>query len=395
MLRLTLKKATLALALLLWMAPTLAPAQDAESTEPWSVRMAETVMEQKPDFTPEWEYEMGVMLKGFHELYERTGDEKYWDYLKRNVDRFVQPDGDIRTYTIQEYNIDNIAPGKLLFSLYEETGDERYLNAADTLREQLHGHPRTSEGGFWHKEIYPHQIWLDGVYMMGPFLTRYGRHFDEPEAFDEVTKEILLVSRYMRDAETGLYYHGWDESRQQRWADNKTGLSKNFWGRGMGWYGMALVDVLDYLPEDHPDRGEIIRVLQNYAEAVSDVQDPVTGVWYQILDKPSRPKNYLEASASSMFTYTLAKGVRKGYLDDKYLDVAQRAHAGIVEEFVEVTDEGLVNLCCGVSVGGLGGDDPYRDGTFKYYMSEPLRMNDNKAVGPFIMASLQLEAVSE
>lgn len=393
MLKSMLKKSVLTLALLVWIAPSLAPAQDAESTEPWSVRMAESVMERNPEFMDEWHYEIGVMLKGFNELYERTGEEKYWDYIKMNMDRFVEEDGGIRTYTIEEYNVDNITPGKLLFPLYEATGDERYRRAADTLREQLHGHPRTSEGGFWHKEIYPHQLWLDGVYMMGPFLARYGQAFDEPEAIDEVAKEILLVSRYMRDPETGLYYHGWDESRQQRWADNLTGLSKNFWGRGMGWYGMALVDALDYIPEDHPDRGEIIRVLRNYAEAVSDVQDPVTGLWYQILDKPSRAENYLEASASSMFTYTLAKGVREGYLDDKYLAVARRAHDGIVDEFIEVTDDGLVNLCCTVIVGGLGGD-PYRDGTFKYYMSEPLRMNDNKGVGPFIMASLQLEALS-
>jgi unsaturated rhamnogalacturonyl hydrolase len=230
--------------------------------------------------------------------------------------------------------------------------------------------------------------------MLGPFLARYGQDFDEPEAIDEVAKEILLVARYMRDPATGLYYHGWDESRQQRWADNRTGLSKNFWGRGMGWYGMALVDALDYIPEDHPDRGAIIHVLQQYAEAVSNVQDPVTGVWYQILNKPSRAENYREASVSSMFTYTLVKGVRKGYLDDEYLAVARRAYEGILDEFIEVTDEGLVNLCCTVTVGGLGGD-PYRDGTFKYYMSEPLRVNDNKGVGPFIMASLQLEAIGE
>jgi unsaturated rhamnogalacturonyl hydrolase len=351
-------------------------------------------MERNPEFMDEWHYEIGVMLKGFNELYERTGEEEYWDYIKMNMDRFVQPDGGIRTYTIDEYNVDNITPGKLLFPLYEATGDERYRRAADTLREQLHGHPRTSEGGFWHKKIYPHQLWLDGVYMLGPFLARYGQDFDEPEAIDEVAKEILLVARYMRDPATGLYYHGWDESRQQRWADNRTGLSENFWGRGMGWYGMALVDALDYIPEDHPDRGAIISVLQQYAEAVSNVQDPVTGLWYQILDKPTRAENYLEASVSSMFTYTLVKGVRKGYLDDEYLAVARRAYEGILDEFIEVTDEGLVNLCCTVTVGGLGGD-PYRDGTFKYYMSEPLRVNDNKGVGPFIMASLQLEAIEE
>lgn len=361
---------------------------------PWSVRMAESVMERNPEFMQRWHYEVGVMLKAFYELHERTGEEQYWDYVKQNMDRYVQPDGSIRTYEMSDYNLDQINAGKLLFPLYERTGDERYRMAADTLREQLHGHPRTSEGGFWHKKVYPHQMWLDGVYMMGPFLTRYGQAFDEPEAFDEVAREILLVARHMRDPATGLYYHGWDESRMQRWADNETGLSKNFWGRGTGWYGMALVDVLDYLPDDHPDRGAIVQVLKDYAAAIRAIQDPVTGLWYQVLDKPNREENYLEASASNMFTYTLVKGVREGYLGDEYLDVARRAYDGILEHFIEVTDEGLVNLCCTVSVGGLGGDDQ-RDGTFEYYMSEPLRVNDNKGVGPFIMTSLLMEALDD
>lgn len=370
-------------------------AQAVPTDAPWSVRMAESVMERRPVFMERWHYEVGLMLKAFNELYERTDEERYWTYVKDNMDEFVQPDGSIRTYELTDYNLDQISAGRMLFPLYEATGDERYRRAADTLRHQLEEHPRTSEGGFWHKQIYPNQLWLDGVYMMGEFLTRYGLAYDEPEAVDEVVKEILLVSRYMRDPATGLYYHGWDESREQAWANDTTGLSKNFWGRGMGWYGMALVDVLDDLPEDHPDRGEIIRVLQRFAEAAVNVQDPVSGVWYQILDKPTREENYLEASVSNMFTYTLVKGVRNGYLDDRYLGAARRAYAGILEEFIEVDDDGLVNLNQTVSVGGLGGDDPYRDGTFEYYMSEPLRVNDNKGVGPFILASLQIEALED
>lgn len=358
--------------------------------DPWHIRMAESVMKRDPTLMERWHYEVGLMMKAFERLYDHTGDERYYEYVKHNLDQFVQPDGSIRTYDLTDYNLDQIASGKALFILHERTGEERYRRAADTLRRQLEEHPRTSEGGFWHKKIYPYQLWLDGVYMAGPYLARYGIEFDDPEAIDQIVHEILLVTRYMRDPATGLYYHGWDESREQLWADSLTGLSESFWGRAMGWYGMALVDVLDYLPADHEGRPEIIRILQRFAESVVNVQDPVTGLWYQVLDEPQRPENYLEASASNMFIYTLAKGVRKGYLDAGYLDRARRGYRGVLDRFIEVDAEGLVNLDRTVSVGGLGGDDQ-RDGSFEYYMSEPIRLNDNKGVGPFIMAGLELE----
>ena len=379
-------------------AGSITPAPSAQAQEhadaPWSARMAESVMQRSPTLMNRWHYEVGVMMKAFERLWEHTGDERYFEYVKQNVDEFVAEDGSIRTYDLTDYNLDQINTGKLLFPLLERTGDERYRRAADTLRKQLAEHPRTSEGGFWHKKVYPYQLWLDGVYMAGPFLLRYGVEFGDAVAVDEVTKEILLVARYMRDPATGLYYHGWDESREQAWADSVTGLSKSFWGRGMGWYGMALVDVLDYLPEDHEDRGMIIRLVRQFADAVAGVQDPVTGLWYQVLNQPQRPENYHEASASNMFIYTLAKGVRKGYLDPHFLDVARRAYDGVVEHFIRIDENGLVNLEGTVSVGGLGGKDQ-RDGTFAYYMSEPLQINDNKGVGPFIMASQELEKLSD
>ena len=374
----------------------LAPAAQAQENadSPWSIRMAESVMERNPTLMNRWHYEVGVMMRAFERLWKHTGDERYFEYVKLNVDEFVAPDGSIRTYDLTDYNLDQINTGKLLFPLLERTGDERYRRAADTLRKQLAEHPRTSEGGFWHKKVYPYQLWLDGVYMAGPFLVRYGVEFDDPEAVDEVANEILLVARYLRDPATGLYFHGWDESREQAWADSVTGLSKSFWGRGMGWYGMALVDVLDYMPDDHEDRGMIIRLVREFAEAVTRVQDPVTGLWYQVLDQPQRPENYHEASASNMFIYTLAKGVREGYLDPQYLDVARRGHDGVLEHFIRAEDDGLISLEGTVSVGGLGGKDQ-RDGTFEYYMSEPLQVNDNKGVGPFIMASLELERLAD
>jgi unsaturated rhamnogalacturonyl hydrolase len=364
----------------------------AQPVRPWSVRMAESVMQQKPVLSERWHYEVGVMLRAFEELWQRTGEARYFDYIRTNIDRFVTPEGAIRTYEKKEYNLDQINTGKLLFLLYAQTGDERYRRAIDTLRDQLRHHPRTSEGGFWHKKIYPYQLWLDGVYMMGPFLVRYGVTFDDTKAIEETTHEILLVARYLRDPRTGLYYHGWDEKRQQIWADSITGRSANFWGRGMGWYAMALVDVLDFLPLDHPDRSTIIRILRDLAEAIVRVQDPVTGLWYQVLDLPAYPGNYLEASASSMFVYTLAKGVRKGYLPPEYLEVARRGYRGIVQNLVSVDPDGMVHLNQICAVAGLGGPQR-RDGSIAYYLSEPIVSDDPKGVGPFILASLEVEAI--
>lgn len=389
----TFTLALLPLGLILGCASTQVEAQPA-AEEPWSVRTAASVMARGPEVMDEWDYEVGVVLTAFEQLWKRTGDARYYDFIKHNVDTFVQPDGSIRTYELDEYNLDQINTGKLLFPLYERTGDERYRRAADTLRRQLRRHPRTSEGGFWHKQIYPYQLWLDGVYMAGPFLSRYGAAFGDAVAFDEITHEILLVARHMRDPRTGLFYHGWDEKREQVWADSVTGLSQNFWGRAMGWYGMALVDVLDDLPQDHPDRAAVVGVLRRFAEAVAAVQDPVTGLWYQILDEPNREGNYHEASATAMFVYTLAKGVRMGYLDPSYRDAARRGYAGMIDHFVRVNDEGLVDFDRTVSVGGLGGKNK-RDGSFAYYMSEPIRLNDNKGVGPFIMASVEIEALAD
>ena len=225
--------------------------------------------------------------------------------------------------------------------------------------------------------------------MAGPFLAEYGATFRDTAAFSEVTKQILLVARHTRDPRTGLFYHGWDESKTQSWADKQTGLSPNFWGRAIGWYAMAIVDVLDYLPTSHPDRPAVIKVLRELADAVARVQDPVSGLWYQVLDQPNRAGNYHETSASTMFVYALAKGVRKGYLDTAYLDVAKRGYHGLTQRMVSTDERGLLSLNRIVSVSGLGGKQQ-RSGSFEYYISEPIVSNDYKGVGPFILASLEL-----
>jgi unsaturated rhamnogalacturonyl hydrolase len=339
-----------------------------------------------------WNYEQGVLLKGVESVWLDTGEGKYFRYIQHLTDRFINDDGTIRTYKKDDYNIDNVLSGRNLLLLYRVTGQEKYRKAADLLREQLRTHPRTSEGGFWHKKIYPSQMWLDGLYMGEPFYAEYAATFHEDDAFDDIAKQFVLMETHSRDSKTGLLYHGWDESKKQRWANQTTGQSPNFWGRAMGWYAMALVDTLDYFPESHPRRSDLISILQRLAVAVEKYQEPKSGLWYQVLDKGRLKGNYLEASASSMFVYALAKGVRRNYLSARYLRVARKGYQGIEKNFVERLPAGRVNLKGTVSVSGLGGN-PYRDGSYEYYLSEKVVTNDLKGVGAFLLASSEMEMV--
>jgi rhamnogalacturonyl hydrolase YesR len=364
---------------------------------PWSVRMAESVMKRNPDAwatESKWTYTQGLINKALWQVCERTGQEKYCGYVNGYYDEAIDEQGNIKTYKLLDYNIDNINPGMSLLALYKKNPQPKYAKAIALLRQQMKDHPRTKEGGFWHKKRYPWQMWLDGLYMGSPFLTSYAVQFNEPALFDEVCNQIVFMERHARDSGTGLLYHGWDESRQQKWSNPETGCSPHFWGRAMGWYSMALVDVLDYLPKDHPRRGEIVAVLQRLAKAVAAYQDKETGVWYQIVDQGDREGNYLESSASSMFTYMLLKAVRFGYIDSSYLSTAEKGYNGILKQFIEVADDGQVHILKGCSVAGLGGN-PYRDGSYTYYISEKIVPNDPKAVGPFILASLERESMAK
>ncbi|QEC53775.1 rhamnogalacturonyl hydrolase YesR [Anseongella ginsenosidimutans] len=336
-----------------------------------------------------WTYEQGVVLKGIEQVWKATGKQEYFDFIRSSVDYFIEEDGAIRTYKIEDYNIDNINTGKTLLFLYRETGEEKYRIAADTLREQLRHHPRTSEGGFWHKKRYPWQMWLDGLYMGEPFYAEYALEFNEEGSFDDIARQFILMEKHSRDAKTGLLYHGWDESGEQEWADDQTGRSPHFWGRAMGWYGMALVDVLDYFPPDHPKRDSLLAILNRFAAAVSASRDTRTGLWFQVLDRPGGKGNYPEASASCMFVYALAKGVRNGYLPEKYMETVSSGYEAILDRFISKAEEGLINLEGTVSVSGLGGD-PYRDGSYAYYLSEPVVVNDPKGVGAFILAASEM-----
>ena len=372
----------------------LASSGQAQTSQPWSVRFARSVIAHNPEVAPRWDYTAGVVLLAINRVATKRNDAAMLDYVKRNIDRFVQPDGTIAGYKTDDFNLDQIAEGRLLFPLFATTKDARYRIAAQHLRDQLSKQPRTPEGGFWHKGVYPQQMWLDGLYMAEPFYAEYARNFSDPSAFDDVAKQFLLVERHTRDPRTGLMYHGWDAAHSQKWADPKTGLSKSFWGRAMGWYMLGAVDALDYIPRNHRDRTALIKTIKQAAEAVAKVQDPQSGLWWQVLDQPHRKGNYLEASASSMFVYALAKAARLGYIDDKYRAVATRGFDGLIKNLVKTNSDGAVSLTNICQVAGLGGalrkDGSYRDGTFEYYVSEPVVADDYKGVGPFIMAADEL-----
>lgn len=365
--------------------------------EPLYVQMAVSDMQRNPDprlldfrEKPKWEYTNGLISTALLKVWEETGDEKFFNYPKSYADSMVNEDGSIKTYKKEDYNIDRVNPGKFLIELSKETGDEKYKRAVDNLRDQMRNHPRTSEGGFWHKKIYPSQMWLDGLYMGSPFLAQYAKEFNEPALFDDVANQFYLINKYTWDEEEKAFYHGWDESREQKWADKETGLSPNVWGRAMGWLAMASVDALDYFPEDHPERDKIMTVVRNMAEAIKKWQDEETGVWYQVVTQPDREGNYLESSSSSMFVYFLAKAVENGYLEQEYMEIAKKGYQGILKEFIVNNPDGTISITKVCAVAGLGGD-PYRDASYEYYINETRRDNDPKAVGPFIMASLLME----
>ena len=362
----------------------------------YSEQLSNTVLKLWPDSFPlsgdktvKWRYDQGVILKGIEGVWNATGNGDWFRYIQKSMDYYVQEDGSIRGYRPDEYNIDHINNGKSLLLLYRVTGNQKYKKAVDLLRGQLKTHPRTSEGGFWHKKIYPSQMWLDGLYMGQPFYAEYAMLFHEDSAFNDIARQFILMERHSRDPKTGLLYHGWDESKAQKWANKQTGASPLFWGRALGWYGMAMVDALDYFPAKHPGRDSIVAILKRYAKAVVAVQDAKSGVWYDIVDMQTNPKNYKEASGSCMITYALAKAVRNGYISETYLANAKKAYAGIIKEFIK-TEDGQVNLHGTVSVSGLGGN-PYRDGSFEYYMSERVIVNDPKGMGAFIKCAAEME----
>ena len=369
----------------------------AEAGQKNYVLMADSEIKRNPeawmlDFSkaPKWNYCHGLELQSILQVWQATGEGKYYDYAYRFVDQMIDQEGNIKTYKLHEYNIDRVNSGKILFPIYKESHEERFKKALDMLRSQMDTHPRTEDGSFWHKKVYPHQVWLDGLYMACPFLAEYAYTFNEPALYEEVVRQIIDIHKHAYDTKTGLYYHGCDESRQQRWANPETGLSPNFWSRSIGWYMMAMADALDFIPVDHPKRTEILSILTNLSASVDKFRDSQTGMWYQVTDQIGREGNYQESTGSIMFIYTWLKGAQKGYLDKSYEAKAIEAYDQFISRFIRIEEGGemFVTDCCAVA--GLGGEKFYRDGSFEYYISEPIRDNDPKAVAPFIMVSILL-----
>lgn len=361
----------------------------------WSERMALSIMKRHPEAyqidektEPKWDYVHGLVLTSFEKLYKSTNNTKYYNYIKGYADATIDANGGVSSYKPESYNIDMLAAGRILFNLYNTTHDPRYLTVLKSLRGQINGQPRTTEGGFWHKKVYPYQMWLDGLYMGEPFYAQYTSEFEGGKNLDDVAKQFELITLHATDKKTGLLYHGWDESREMGWANKVTGCSPNFWSRSIGWYMVGLVDALDYFPENHPKKKELIKYLNNVAKAVTKFQD-TSGLWYQVTDKGSSPGNYLESSGSAMFAYALAKGVNKGYLPKKYKKVAIKAFNGLTSKLIKVDADGEVTITEACAVAGLGGK-PYRDGSYEYYVNERKKDNDPKASGPFILAALEL-----
>lgn len=368
--------------------------------ERWSDKWARSFIERYPLVTDlpfysrlSWNYEIGCLLTALGKMWRKTDDIRYFNYVKTNMDLYVQEDGSIRGYRLNDYNVDQINSGKPLFALLRETGDGKYRSAIEWLALQLKGHPRTSDGGLWHKKIYPFQMWLDGVYMTAPFMTSYASLSGETFWYDEAAREVELMERKARDPVTGLLYHAWDESKEQRWADPDTGCSPHFWGRAVGWFMMAVTDVLDNLPLNHPKRGLLVGLFHRLSEAVIRVQDESSGLWHQILDQRDREGNYLETSASAMFVYALAKGSRLGYLQDEAAQAAQRGFEGLITHCVTEAD-GEIHLNGICKVAGLGGR-PYRDGSYDYYIGEPTRQDDPKGTAAFLMAAIETELLEQ
>lgn len=365
----------------------------------WSQRLANSEMARQTN-APKWDYTMGLFTLSLLKLNEQVPDARFVKFTEEKIVSLVSPDGVIKGYKPEEYQLDALNSGKTALALWQMATNEAsnqpgLFYACVKLAGQLETQPRTFDGGFWHKQRYTNQMWLDGIYMGAPFYAAMGHFRHDPNpAYDDVAKQIRLMDEHSYDAKTGLNYHGWDAMKTQPWANPVTGCSSNFWGRAMGWYAMALVDTLDYFPTNHPARPQIIATLQKLSVGVLKCQNPKTGLWWQVMDLPERQGNYEEATASAMFVYALAKGVNHGYLSRNLIPAIEYGYAGIIKNLVHDDGEGKWSLtkCC--SVAGLGGspsNGKYRSGSFDYYISEPIVNNDLKGVGPFILAGIEMQ----
>jgi len=359
----------------------------------WAEIVADSVLAIYPDpkdlhvYHPErWVYQNGLFINALFALWQKTGRQAYFDYIVEWADLFIAEDGQFKPgkYRQEEYALDNILPGRILIALYRETGAAKYQRAAEILMNQLQNQPRTSDGGYWHKQRYPYQMWLDGIYMADLFSVEFAKMFNHPEHFDEAVRQIRLMYQHAHDPRTGLLFHGWDESKTQPWAHLERGTSPEIWGRAVGWYLMALVDCIESLPAEHAERAAVLDILRQVAAAVAAHQEAETGLWHQVLDKGGRPDNWLETSCSAMFVYAFAKGVRMGYLDAPFSARAQRAYQNLLDRHIFLDARQRVTMTGVVSVGTLRST-----GDYEYYVSSEQRLNDFKGLAAFLYASME------
>lgn len=347
------------------------------------------------DFQPKlkWDYCHGLELQSMLDVYDRYGNRKIYDYALAYADTMVNADGTIKMYKREEYSLDRINSGKFIFRIYEQTKDEKYKKALALMRSQLDEHPRNADGGFWHKKIYPNQVWLDGLYMGQPFYMEYETRFNDKKNYPDIFNQFFNVVKNMRDEKTGLYYHAYDSSKEMFWCDKTTGLSKNFWLRALGWYSMALLDTLTKTDNSYqPAYDQLKQVFIDLMESMVKFQDE-SGMWYQVVNMGGREKNYLETSGSAIMAYSMLKGVRLGFLPESFRAYGEKAFHGICDRYLKEKD-GRLSLGGICLVAGLGGPQ-MRDGTYEYYMSEPVVEDDAKGVGPFLLAYTEMRRLDD
>lgn len=337
-----------------------------------------------------WNYIDGCMITALLCAGEITGEKRYTDFAEKFIDWYVNEDGSIKGYDIEKYNLDDVNEGRVLFDLYKMTGKEKYKKAIFLQHEQLQKQPRTDTGNFWHKQIYPNQIWLDGLYMAQVFYVKFQKEFGGKDYSDTVS-QFKNVYKYMRNPEKGLYYHGCDRSKTAFWADPETGCSKNFWLRAMGWFLVALADIIEIIDDENAKK-ELSVIFAEAIEGISQYSDPETGMYYQVIDCGGREGNYLETSGSSMIAYAMMKGARLGVLDKKFAELGRKTFDGICKKYLTVSEDGDLNLGGICLVAGLGPEtNKRRDGSYEYYISEPVVDNDAKGVAPFVLCYTEVK----
>jgi unsaturated rhamnogalacturonyl hydrolase len=373
---------------------TTTPRIDRDAAYAWPIRIATSVRALFPKAADlgAWNYTEGMIADALYRIAERTGRDGDFTYVREYLDRFVMSDGSIDSaaYPFELYSLDRIRPATGLLWMHERTKEEKYLTAARYVATQLDKQPRTSDGGYWHRSTYPNQMWLDGIYMADVYAVQFGARTGQRKYFDEAVRQITLVYRHTHDPATGLCYHGWDETKSRPWANKDTGASPEFWGRAIGWYVMAMADIMDVLPPGHAGRRAVLPIFQSLCRSLEKYQDRDTGMWFQIVDKATAPRNYVETSSTLMFAYAMARGAQRGWLPGEFLDHARRATRGVLNHEVDLLPGNRMDIRGTVQVGSLGGNGGFYD----YYVSVPVVTNDQKSIGAFMFLSLALSEIA-